>query len=454
MPEPATHAWGHCMAVLRAPKPAEQAAAAALRRGGRSLSSVLAHARSAALTSDGLVPVVDVEEAFDPDLDVVGLAGLLAGTRPADERAVIDLDARLDRGQLARALGLPAAQAAARVAEVAARWDGTLDPALLAWLGPGDCQELAATLGWTWDEPEDAPPSASPGEPAPHNLAELVALADAVAAHSCDKCSDRRRAMVSVRALQAQVVVPPMPPSVRAAATTGRLGLPGPLPPPIDATFPPRRRRVGLAAFVVVLAAGLAVGALVLRHDNDAAPNPLTALPKSGNALAFTSTVITPDGAATLRNTSSHPLTWQVTPSVAWVRVSPTSGRLEPGNTVILDVVSLSSAPPGASRASISVAGSDGSTAAADVTNGEVQPIDLAATVDGCTVRAQVVDTVDPVVALHYRVAASDEASPMTGGPGSYTATLPPGGVTWWVTATDSSGGSARTSETLTTCPG
>jgi hypothetical protein len=193
---------------------------------------------------------------------------------------------------------------------------------------------------------------------------------------------------------------------------------------------------------------------MVFRHDHAGGPNPLAALPKTGNALALTPAVVFPGGMTTLHNTSSHTLTWQVTPSVAWVRVSPDSGRLAPGNTVVLGVSSLSNAPPGSAGATISVAGSDGSTAAADVTSADTAPIDLAATVDGCTVRAQVVDNIDPFVSLHYRVAALDQVSPMIGGPGTYTATLPTGGVTWWVTAADSNGGSARTVETLTTCPG
>jgi hypothetical protein len=216
---------------------------------------------------------------------------------------------------------------------------------------------------------------------------------------------------------------------------------------------------------VIPAVAGLAVialtgGAVTIWHDRDAstAANPLTALPKAGNALTITPAEIPPGGLATLQNTSGRALTWQATPSAAWLRVSPASGRLDAGATVSLSVTLLSSAPPSGARATISVAGSDGSAAAADVTTGGGQPLDLAATLDGCTVRAQVVDTVDPSVVLVYRISpsASEQTVAMTGGPSSYTATLPAGTVTWRVTAADSRGGAARTDDQLATtaaCP-
>src|SRR5438105_7806505 len=140
----ADQAFGHCFVVLGDRQQAEDAALVALRRAGRSRSSVLAHARYQALErAAGL----DAPQADTPaPNDLLELAVLLAATRPAAERAVLDLRNRLDRAELGRALGLPATAAADRADAIGEAWDRELDPLLMARLGPGDCLLLAAVL--------------------------------------------------------------------------------------------------------------------------------------------------------------------------------------------------------------------------------------------------------------------------------------------------------------------
>src|SRR5688500_15528146 len=106
MADLADHAYAHTRAVLGSGAPAVEAAAVAVRRGGRARWAVLAHGRAEALAraDEALGPELD---AGVPD-DLGELAAALAATRPPVERAIVDLDARhdLDRGSFARALGI------------------------------------------------------------------------------------------------------------------------------------------------------------------------------------------------------------------------------------------------------------------------------------------------------------------------------------------------------------
>ena len=172
-PDLADHAYGHCLAVLRTPVAAEEATAVGLRQGGRSLIGVLAHSRYQALhaAAQGTDRPSDASEADAAPADVSDLAWALAATRPALEVAVVDLDTRhgLRRVGLGRSLGLAPAAAADRATAIAAAWEAELDPALMAWMGPGDCEELGTIL-------EDLGPESS--------VADLLAVAGVVAEHS------------------------------------------------------------------------------------------------------------------------------------------------------------------------------------------------------------------------------------------------------------------------------
>jgi len=274
MPEPAEAVWGHCVAVLRDGTVAADAAEAAVRRGGRSRSLALAHARYQALLR---TPTAPPGPDFD-GLDPIGLALALSATRPAEERAVLDLEGRVDRGRLARALGVAPARAAALATEAAATWERELDPALLAWLGPGDCHELAELL------------------PSAERLEDLLDAAPAVAAHvaGCEACSDRRRAMVTVKALVAQAPLPPLPARVRAAAGAARFRLPASAPPPLDAG-PGQRRGLAVLAVVVgvVLAAGTTTGLVIWRnHRRVSAVAAVATAPIPASTVVVSTTVV------------------------------------------------------------------------------------------------------------------------------------------------------------------
>src|SRR4051794_32789727 len=235
MPDLADHAYAHTRSVLGDGEAASDAAAVAVRRGGRARWAGLGPGRAEALAR--------AAEASGPDLDgdapaeLTELAAVLAATRPPLERAIVDLDTRhaLDRGGFARALGLPVGPAGARAAAVYLDWQRALDPVLLAHLGPGDCDGLAAVLGAAPgsdadadvdggdDDAGDRDPSATdplprslrgsggPADPTAHEtparepraLRELLQLGPIVADHvaGCGRCSDRVRAMVSVRTL-------------------------------------------------------------------------------------------------------------------------------------------------------------------------------------------------------------------------------------------------------------
>jgi hypothetical protein len=462
MAEPAVDAWGHCVAVLRDLAAAEGATVAALRRGGRSRTAVLAHARWQALHRREQ-PRPGREEAepgggdsehrggegvIGLDSDVLAVAEGLAATRPPVERALVDLDGRLDRGRLARALGLTPTEATARLTEVSAAWERELDPALLAWLGPGECTELADLLT-----------GAGIGTGEATDVTTLLAVGPDVAAHCerCEMCSDRRRSMASVRALQAQVPVPLPPRAVRVAGTAGRFRLPGSLPPPLgaEAGHDNHRRRVALAAVAVVVAVGAAAGAIAVgrRHDRGRPIAALAAVP-GGNALAVAPAVAPANGRVVLTNVSGHGLSWQAVPAAVWVVVAPSNGRLDPGRDVTLVVTVQPDAPPGG-RNEVGITASDGSATHVDVIGPPPGGLDVAATLDGCTVRAQVVDDVDATVTLRYREVppgSPTQAVAMTAGAGGYLGTVAVAGtsVTWWVTASDSRGSTGRTPDQVT----
>src|SRR5437868_6581275 len=105
MPENGDHVFSHALAVLGTGPAAEDVALVAVRRGGRSRVVALAFARHLSLErAADTAPAPPAE----PPATVVELAQALAFTRPAVERAVVDLSGRhaLDRAGLGRVLGL------------------------------------------------------------------------------------------------------------------------------------------------------------------------------------------------------------------------------------------------------------------------------------------------------------------------------------------------------------
>ena len=421
--------------MLRDPELAVEAAVAALRRAGRSRSSVLGHARYQALSyPEPLPPAADTPA---PD-DITELATLLAASRPAAERAVLDLRARLDRAELGRALGASAASAAERADAIAETWDHDLDPQLMAALGPGDCLDLAAVL-------------ADLGLTHP-TLGDLAAAAPAVAAHvaACDMCTDRHRAMVSVRSLVGQPVTD-VPEPVREAARRSRRMRPAQPPPP----FEPRRRRplvvAGVAAAIALAVAAIGATAAALVGGNGGRAGRVADLVRvpAGAQLVM---VIRGD-AVEVTNRTRQRVHWRASTDAAWLRIRPDEGNLEPGASAMLRPRVLRGSPEGALRSLITVAGDDGSAAAAVYTTTIERPPDVAAVADGCVVTATVEDTSGVgAVTLHWIDVKGAHDAPMTASADRYSASLPPGPVTWSVAATDARGNLSRSPETKSAC--
>ncbi len=470
MADHADHAYAHAAAVLGDGLDAFEAALFAVRRGGRSRTAVLGHARAEVLAraADAAGPALD-ESAPD---DLTDLAVALASTRPALERVVVDLDARhgLDRGRFARSLGVSPAAAGARITAVSLTWQQTLDPVLLARLGAGGCEGLGTILGDVHVHVDaagdDPPPGVGPDGPRP--LGELLALGPAVADHAdgCEGCRDRLRSMVSVRTLLGQRPLEPAPASVRAAAAPSRLRRPS-LPPLLEPESPRRRwprpvASVALGAVAVAVAVvigGLAVGD---RSDEDSgAVEALTRVPETGSVLEAQPAAV--DGpqptAVRLTNRSAAPVAWVAVPDAAWLSVSPAEGRLEPGEAVSLRVILADHAPEGDVRASVQNSGRDGSATVVRATATIEHPPDVAATIEVCNVEATVEDEGEVEdVSLHWLEPASaaaarpvERSARLLANAGGYGASLPAStaALTWWVTAEDARGNRARTPDAI-----
>lgn len=430
----AASAFGYCLALVRDEEAATRLAITAVRTGGRTLGGVLGHARAQALAHLAAHP--PGPERLPAGAGPSEVAWALARTRPPAELAMIDLGGRygLTRSGLGIALRLTPGAAVARVAAVGQAWDAGLNPALLAWLGPGECDWLAAALGGA---PRDGPE-------------QLVALGRDVSAHAggCAACADRLRALTPVRLLVTGTPLPSPPPSVAAAATGSRLQPPAP-PPPVG----PRRARRGLRAAaggVAVLAVGgvAATGVDARRHDDRRAASlhALTRLPAVAGSLQLTPAAVRlPARTVDLANRSGAEVVWEAATDAPWLDVAPERGRLAAGATQRLHFEAQP--PEGEVRATVTVSGDDGSAASATVEGTVEQPPDLGASASGCRVTAVVEDEGEVALTLHWRSPAGEQTSLMSAAATGLVADLPAGAgpLTWWVSAIDGRGNQART---------
>jgi len=453
----ASHAFGHALAVLGDPREAAKVAGAALARGSRSLTSILAHARHLALEA---APASTGSGPDPAPTDVTALAGALAATRPGVERAIVDLETRhgLDRAGLAQVLGLEPAAAARRATTVRATWEAALDPALLVRLGPGSCERLAELLaeGGLWhvspaDEP-DAPPAAPSVRPeASATVAQLLEIAPVVVRHAsgCALCGDRLRAMVSVRDVLAQR--PLEAPSLEVLASNrSRFRRPAPLPPSLE----PRRRRPRLSAPASVAAATVAVALGVFFARTDSKPSAveaLTRLPPGGTALRASPDSIgeTDSRTVTLANHSDGAIAWSATSEASWLTVEPARAVLEARATTAVRLNIGEAAPEGFLRTSVSFVGNDGSTTAVRVAALRERAPGVDAQMKGCRVTSTVEDEVDLVgVSLNWTDAAgANRTSRLRLSSGRWIGDLPvsPSPVSWFVSAVDARGNEGRT---------
>ena len=456
MADLADHAYSHALALVGDAGAAADVARRGLLRGGRSRVAVLGHTRAA-----GLAAGSPGDAAGTPLESVTDVALALAGRRPAVERAVVDLEFRhgLTRGGFARAVGLSPAAAGARASEVAASWAAELDPALLAWLGPGDCEGMAALL-----DPlaADAPDLDIDG---------FLALAPDVAAHAaeCPPCGDRLRAMVSVRSVVGQLPLSVAPDGVRAAGRAARRRPPVPPPPLGDQRARLWVRYVLTAAVAVAVAVvGVGVASLVDRDGGgrDERVEALTARPAGQGALVLSSSTFdATTHSVTLTNRSGRSVRWEAAATVPWLRTAPPAGELGAGQSVEVRLVLTEAAPEGEISGTLSFSAPDGSTASMAGAGTIERAPDVAAHREGCEVMATAEDEGRvAAVVLHWRVGppgsaeATDEMQPAGPAAGSgagsasasdsgYHGALPPTATAWWVTAADGRGNVSHTPE-------
>ena len=464
MPDPADHAYAHACAVLGSGEAAIETAILASRRGGRSRSAVLGHARHIALSCG--------DEAANPDLDEVvpadltDLAARLAASRPAIERVIVDLDGRhgLDRSRFARALGMTPAAAGARSSAVTAEWQSVLDPVVLARLGPGGCDQLSVVLSSLIPSPDDRDPvdgGDDGGSTAPVTLGALIAVGPTVADHAaeCSDCGDRLRSMVSVRTLLGQRPLEAAPAAVRAAATSSRLRRPTPAPP-LEPETTTRRRLRPTVTVAVVMAVALGAGIVSATQRNES-PVPsvaaLTSVPEAGNALTVSPSVVEGPLAPpiALRNTSGREVRWQADADVDWLQVTPAGGTLEAGETSTLRLSIAADAPEGDVRGAVRITGAEGSVTLVRLMATVERPPDVAATADGCAVTVTVEDEGQ---VSHVELHEGTSTTPLPPTSGGYAGRLrnTPTPTLWWVTAVDARGNETRTPDRLlpaNTCP-
>lgn len=453
MADLADHAYGHALAVLGDPAAALVAAERGLLRGGRSRVAVLGHSRAAVLAAADEGATVDT--AVPTTISEAALS--LARRRPAVERVVVDLESRhgLTRTGFARALGVGPADAAERVASVAAAWSAELDPALFRWLGPGDCDELAAVLG--------------DGDAGGVDADRMLADAPVVSAHAegCALCGDRLRAMVSVRTLLSQLPLPAAPQELASASRAARRR--PPVSPPV---LGDDRSRVWVRAVeVVVVAAAAALvvvaGAAVLPSGDggrDDRVEALTQKPTAGGSLSVSSeTLHSPLTLVKLANSSGRTVKWQSSATVPYLAAEPARGTLGPGESVDVRIEFGRGAPEGDVSGVISFAAADGSTVSVAGSLTIEHAPDIAAHRNGCEIVASVEDEGRVAGAvLHWRTSeggggaagATAQSDPMVAAKdGEFRGGLPPNAVLWWVTATDARGNTGHGAESAITPP-
>jgi hypothetical protein len=434
--DPAELAFGHALAMLGDPEVASDVATIALRRAGRARDTVLAHARHQAVTRAQNDEPVDIANLQTQVLDLPALAATLASTRPPEERAALDVRARTtgDLVALGDALGMRPTTAADKCNEIADAWERTLDPALLAFSGPGDCEALTTILG----------------DANPQTVADLLAIAPAVRTHAqdCTACGDRLRAMSPVRSFFSGGNVE-VPDEVRDVGHTSRRRRPAAPPPPLFANEPLRRRRrwpLAVAAGVVV---ALVAGGLVVatRGDGGSSVNALTQMPVK-NALALDTPTVSGDVAKVhLRNATDRAVSYRAATSAEWAAVAPHTGRIPAHDAALLTVRALGTAPEGDVVATLTITTSAGGALSRDITWSLEHAPDLDATAQGCEVDVHVVEQGQLTsLVLHWRDTA-EHAADIAPSPDGYHAQLAPEGqpVTWWVTAVDDRGNQAQT---------
>ncbi|MEY2469975.1 MAG: hypothetical protein QOF21_2673 [Actinomycetota bacterium] len=377
-------------------------------------------------------------------LDVAALAATLASTRPAEERAALDIRGRVggDLAALGEALGARPNDANDRTTAIAAEWERELDPAVLAFSGAGDCEELGTIL-------DDAPLE---------SVADLLAIAPTAAAHAqdCVACSDRMRAMNSVRSFFSAGAAD-VPAEVRDASRLSRRLRPSAAPPPLfgDAGRVTRWRDVGTPSRFAAIAAVLviALGGLWVTLDRqDERDQSLTKA--AASPLVIATNLV--NGYATglsVHNPTDRTIRLRITSTEKWAKVSPDRGTVGPGATVSFSVLLSGAAPEGDARSTVVVTTAAGATTSKEFVWDIRRPPEIGTEGHGCDVTVNAVDPGGDLVSLvlHWRDTSADHVIDITQRADGYQTTLEPQGspITYWVTAADGHGNEARTMDQI-----
>jgi RNA polymerase sigma factor (sigma-70 family) len=279
------------------------------------------------------------------------------------DRALLDLHLRhgLEGAELGEAIGVEPGHAYVLLSRLRDQVERSLGALLVARLGREDCPELAGLLAG-WDG----------------RFSPLIRKRVARHVDACETCGERRRTAASPLAVLA--AVPPMPApaylrdqvldQIHLTAGSGGSGSGG------SGIHRPRRRRGAAAALVAALLVAVAVGVGLGWERSPAVSSPSSA--QGGPIVAGAATSVVPTvpsttpgtststssstststtattapaappslavtparvdlgaggatAALTVRNGGDEPLSWTADPSQAWLRVSPSTGRLEGG---------------------------------------------------------------------------------------------------------------------------
>jgi hypothetical protein len=443
--DPAELAYGHALAMLGDPEVAKDVATTALRRAGRNRALVLAHAAQQAVARAADNERVDIASMPTAVLDLPALAATLASTRPPEERAALDVRSRTggDLVALGAAFGTRPSVAADRCNEIADTWERMLDPALLAFSGPGECEQLAVVLG----------------NANPETVAHLLDLAPVINAHvqDCTVCADRMRAMASVRSFFS-AGAPTLPNELRAVSHATRRRRPAAAPAPLFGDNAPssmaRRFATWPSAALAGAAVALAITGVVVVTHRDTQPSAiarLTRLPSRDVLRVGVPDVKDTVARLDVRNPSGSSIRYRTAASAQWADVSPRAGQIPPHGHVVLTVVALDAAPEGDAHATLTITTSAGASTNREIVWTIERAPDLDAIAQGCAVDVHVVEEGDLAsLVLHWRDTAEHEVD-ITAGPDGYQAQLSPEGqaVTYWVTAVDARGNQSRTADQI-----